>query len=137
MVASPELITLWMKFPGSSECVGQVQPAQFFLDESRARRRESLWPVEGADMEMHLRRPAVALVGQGRAAGRAEAAGDSWRRGVAGQRSRREFDLLAFETRIGRDRRARVLATAVAMAIGRPLGRPAYPEAHRAAETAA
>src|SRR5262249_44327090 len=97
--------------------------------------RQLLGIVEGADMEMDLAGPALALVAQGRAAAPAEAAPHAGRGIEVSRRLAGELYFRRVEAGIGRDRRASVPPTAVTVA--RPLGRTVRGEADLAAQAAA
>src|SRR5690349_24376507 len=85
---------------------------------------------------MDLARPAVALIGQRRAAGAAEPANDARRRTI-GLRRAGEGEALADETGPGRQRGTGLLAAVAAMAMRRPFRLARRPVTHGPAGAAA
>src|SRR5205807_4429287 len=111
-----------------------MQPGQPLVGERLTGRGEAGGIVEGADVQIDLAGPAIALVGEGRAALRAEAAPHAGRRAEIGGRALREAHLRRLEAGIGGDRRASVAPAALAMAVAGPFGRTLGGEAEGAAQ---
>src|SRR5471030_2449557 len=113
-----------------------MEPRQPLFGESMALGRVRLGVVEGAHVKVDFGRPALAFVGERRAAGGAEAAMDTGRGSEACEGALGEAHIGALEPCVGRDRRAGVAAATRAMAVARPFGRALGREADGAAVAA-
>src|SRR5439155_14187091 len=113
--------------------VRQMQPGQPLVGKGVVGRSQARRIVEGADVQMDLARPALAFVGDGRAAARAEAAPHAGRGGEIGELAL-DAHLGRLEAGIGRDRSAGVAAAALAMTVAGPFGRVLGGEAKGAAQ---
>src|SRR6185312_13041796 len=82
----------------------QMEPDQALAHEGMALGRIRPGIVEGADMDVQFTRPPLAFVGEGRAAGGAEAAMDAGRGGEAGEGALCDAHGRSFEAGVGRDR---------------------------------
>src|SRR5690242_12323871 len=101
------------------------------------RRREVLGLIERPDVDVNLGRPSLTLVAQGRTTLAAIAPLHPRRRSEKPRLRALEAHVVALETSIGRDRRARVFAAGIAMAIAGPLRCAVNFERHGTAKASA